>query len=265
MNNDLIHETIEELVIKYFEYKIYNESDVIFVIKNYILNDKKILDEYYIFDEFPIKLKYPRYISRKVYNELNNIYASLKDDSLNKLFEKEEYGKRKFKGDDIQGENLMRKIPEDIIKQCDVAKVNVDIAIIEREKYNKFADDNKFDYEFNEHKFVLAFKYERNPTRKLTNNNKDNKTKANTTRKDIGKINNSTYDICKDINGIKAIVSDGLAENGYFIFVSEGGQFKDKYPALASNSEDYKNGGYIYFHKINKHEEVKKIFNLNSK
>lgn len=259
MNNDLIYDTVEKFVINYFDYKIYNESDVIFVIKNNILNKKNIMDTYYIFDEFPIRLKYPRYISDTVYN-------SLSDNSLKRLFEEKVlYGKRKFIGDETKGEKLMRNIDKNIIKQCDVAKVNVDITIIEREKYNKFADDYKHDYEFNEHKYVLAFKYERDPSRKLTINNKEDKTKTNITRKDIGKINNSTYDICKDINGIKAIVSDGFAENGYFIFVSEGGQFKNEYPPLASNSEDYRNGGYIYLYKINKHEEVKKIFNLNSK
>lgn len=224
----IIDDLLKELLGSYNKYIFYNEDDIIFVLRNNILKKDSynyLQKKYFIFNEFPIRLKYPRIIT-------GNVYTKLSEDMKN-YFEDYKSGYYKIKSES-DCKLLCKDFEGNKTKDYDIGVVNVDLSFIKKVNYIRFvkSTDNKIDKEFEEHELVLEMKFERDQNRKIVkdkeNIDKDLRKDLNRNKSNKDTANNDISMLQKDIDKINYIVQDGLSKYGCFVLISEGGMFRKK-------------------------------------
>lgn len=228
MHEELVNEIIAGLqkIYKDKKYFIYDEGDIAFLIRNKIWNELKFKDDYYIFNEFPVKLDYPRWITESV-------YGKIKDQKVKDLF-KEKFATKNWRLNINNGDlNLLIKYyKEKYLDSKDVGVVNVDYSLIPKNDYDNFKNH---DMCFAIHECVIEIKFEKG----VKGRQDKDICGENYLRRDINtkSSTNNRQNMKKDILGIDSIVEDKKSNSGYFILVCEGSK------SISNCFQEYKKGG----------------------
>ncbi len=230
MINDFIETVIKELqnIYKGDKYSIYDEGHIAFLIRNDIWNKYKHNDKenYCIFNEFPIKLRYPRFITSNVYKKI----------IIQNFFKPPVAGYAEL-NENVSDENrnkLVEYFENEEPTNTDVGIINVDFTIINEKNYlNSEAEDKCI----SNHECVLQLKFERGKeNRTFSESNKNTKYYI---RKDINKKNstNDIRSILRDIKNMCSLVEDNKSMFGYFMFICEGNKSISKYFRACEGNE----------------------------